>query len=168
MGIDPAPFGLIFIYKNYEYKYVTHLIRVNKLRVRRSHSTFRFIDDLSALNDGSEFGKVFLEIYPTELELKVEHNGSHATFLDLDISIDKEKFIYKVLDKLDTFNFNIVRMPSITSNIPSIIFCSSTMSEFVITRSTLSETHPWIFNLLRCMIKCVSKTYYIRTVTRSK
>ena len=29
-----------------------------------------------------------------ELELKVGYNGSHATALDLDISIDKCKFLY--------------------------------------------------------------------------
>ena len=34
------------------------------------------------LNDDGESGKAFLEIDQTELELKVEHNGSHVTFLD--------------------------------------------------------------------------------------
>ena len=76
-------------------------------------------------------GKDFVEIYPTDLELKVEHNGSHATFIDVDISINKGKLIYKMLDKKETFNFHTVRMPSITSNILSIIFYSFTMSEFV-------------------------------------
>ena len=55
------------------------------------------------MNDGGEFGKAFLEIQPTELELKVEHNDNHATFLDLDISIDKGQVIYKMFDKRDTF-----------------------------------------------------------------
>ena len=66
----------------------------------------------------------------------MKHNGSHATFLDLDISIDKVKFIYKMTDKQDAFH--LVRIPSITSNTPSIIFYSFTMSQFVrIARSTL-------------------------------
>ena len=55
------------------------------------------------MNDGGEFGKAFLEIQPTELELKVEHNDNYATFLDLDISIDKGQVIYKMFDKHDTF-----------------------------------------------------------------
>ena len=84
------------------------------------------------------WSKDFLEIYPTDLELKVEHNGSHATFIDVDISIDQGKFIYRMLDKKETFNFHIVRMPSIASNISSIIFYSFTMSEFeIIAESTL-------------------------------
>ena len=79
------------------------------------------------MNDCVEFDKTFFELYPAELELKVKHNGSHATFLDVDISIDKGKFIFKMFDKQDAFNFYIVRMPSITSNISSITFYSSAM-----------------------------------------
>lgn len=41
-------------------------------------------------------------------------------------------------DKRDTFNFQIHRTPSVTSNVPFISFYSSAMSEFVRTaRSTL-------------------------------
>ena len=77
-----------------------------------------------------EFGKAFLEIYSAKLEVKLKH-GSHATFIDLDISIDKAKLIYTMFDKRDAFNFHIVRIPSVTTNIPSIIFYSSTLSDFV-------------------------------------
>ena len=73
---------------------LANLITTNRLRGTQFHSTFRYADDLCALNDGGEFGKAFLEIYPKELGLKVEHNDSHVTFLDLNISIDKGKFIY--------------------------------------------------------------------------
>ena len=53
---------------------------------------------------------------------------------------DKRCLIFdKMFDKRAAFNFQIVRIPSITSNIPSIIFYSLTMSELVRTaRSTLS------------------------------
>ena len=60
----------------------------------------------------------------------MEHNDSHATFLDLDISIDKGKLIYRMFDKRDTFNFHSVKLPSTTNNILYIIFYSSTLSEF--------------------------------------
>ena len=90
IGTDPVQFRAILYLCNYDSKYITNLAqRTNKLRGRRFHSTFWYIDDLCALNDGGEFGKDFLETYPTELELKVEHNGSHKTFLDLDMSISK-------------------------------------------------------------------------------
>ena len=64
------------------------------------------------------------EIYPNELELKCEHyeRDKHATFLDLDIKISGEEFIYKLFDKRDVFSFSVVRMPYIDSNIPAYIF----------------------------------------------
>ena len=37
---------------------------------------YRFIDDKNAVNKNAK-------LYPKELELKVEHRGKHATFLDL-------------------------------------------------------------------------------------
>ena len=138
MGIDPAPFWAnLFLYW-YENKYICSLSSLNDKRIYKFHSTKRFIDDLIAINDGGEFGKSFKEIYPVELELKVEHQGSHATFLDLDITISQGKFIYKLFDKRDNFNFFIVRMPNLTSNIPSTVFYGSILSEFLrIARSTL-------------------------------
>ena len=107
---------------NYESKYIANLIKTKKFRSRRFQSIFRFIDDLCALNNASKFSQTFLEINSTELELKVKHNGSHAIFLDLDISTDKGKLIYRIIDKWAIYNFHIVKMSSIASIIPSNIF----------------------------------------------
>ena len=138
MGIDPAPFWANLFLYYYEEKYISSLISTDKVKARHFHATKRFIDDLCALNDGGEFGKSFLSIYPSELELKVEHHGTHATFLNLDISIKDNIFVYKLYDKRDDFNFSIVRMPFADSNIPSSIFYSALKGEFLrIARSTL-------------------------------
>ena len=70
--------------------------------------------------------------------LKIEHSGSHASFLNLDISIKDGIFIYKLFDKRDAFPFSIVRMPHKDSNIPESIFYSSFVGELLrIARSTL-------------------------------
>jgi len=138
MGIDPAPFWAnLFLYQ-YENRYVTQLISEDKIKARHFHSTKRFIDDLCALNDGNLFERVYRDIYPDELELKIEHSGSHATFLNLDITIKNGQFVYKLFDKRDAFPFSIVRMPHIESNIPGSIFYSALVGEFLrIARSTL-------------------------------
>ena len=116
MGIDPAPFWANLYLYHCESKYRTNLKRTDKIRGRRFHSTFRFIDDLSASNNGGKFGKTFLKIYTTGLELKVECNGIHATVHSLDISI-YEGNIYKMMFfKWDAFNFHIVRKPSLFSS----------------------------------------------------
>ena len=80
---------------------MSELIDLDKVKARHFHSTKRFIDDLCALNDGGEFGRVYKDIYPNELELKVEHSGSHASFLNLDITIKEGLFVNKLFDKRD-------------------------------------------------------------------
>ena len=85
-----------------------------------------------------ESEKVFDQIYPEQLELKVENHGSYASFLNLDIRLVNNQFVYKLYDKRDAFPFFIVRMPHMCSNIPSKIFYSALMGEFLrIARSTL-------------------------------
>ena len=92
----------------------------------------RFIDDECNLNDHGEFSRSYQEIYPSERQLKCEHQGTHATFLELDIRIvDDNIFDYKLFDKRDDFPFSIVRMPDLSGNIPSFIFYGSIMSEFL-------------------------------------
>ena len=108
---------------------------------RAMHMQFRyatrFIDDECNLNDGGEFGRSFHSIYPPNLELKCDQ-GSHATFLDIDITIADGIFVYKLFDKRDGFPFFIVRMPDLSEKIPSHVFYGSVMCEFLrIARSTL-------------------------------
>ena len=91
------------------------------------------------LNDGFEFEKHRSEIYPKDLELKCEHLGTSATFLELDIVIQNNIFVYKLFDKRDAFPFSMVHMPDLSSNIPSNIFYGSVFSELLwIGRATLS------------------------------
>ena len=116
------------------------MISSDKVKARHFHTTKRFIDDLCTINDGNLFRDIYKDIYPEELELKLEHSGSHASFLNLDITIIEGKFIYKLFDKRDTFPFSIVRMPQISSNIPENIFYSALVGEFLrIARSTLLQ-----------------------------
>ena len=141
MGIDPAPFWANLYLYFYENQFITKLISADKFRARRFLHAFRFIDDQCNLNDSNEFLKSHSEIYPPELHLKCEHQGIHATFLDLDISVVNNTFVYKLFDKRDNFPFTIVRMPDLGGNIPSYVFYGSIMSEFLrIARCTLNLT----------------------------
>ena len=88
MGIDPAPFWAnLYLYKH-ECDFMTELIHSDKARGRKYHGAFRFIDDQCCINDSNDFEKPHNQIYPTELELKVKHSGNHATFLDLEITLN--------------------------------------------------------------------------------
>ena len=138
MGIDPAPFWANLYLYHYENLFMTKLIRTDRYKGFKFKNTFRFIDDACTINDSDAFNESYKEIYPPELQLKCEHSGDHATFLELDINIENNIFVYKLFDKRDTFPFFIVRMPDLNGNIPFHIFYGSIMSEILrIARSTL-------------------------------
>ena len=154
MGIDPAPFWANLYLYSYEYKYIKLLMRTDKRKAMLFRYATRFIDDECNLNDGGEFGRSFHLIYPRDLELKCEHQGTHATFLDLEISILDGVFVYKLFDKRENFPFFIVRMPDLTANIPLHVFYGSVMSEFLrISRCTLlySDFLPSAISLFKRM-----------------
>ena len=48
---------------------------------------------------------VYKDIYPPELQTKAEHFGTHAIFLNLDITAKDGVFIYKLFDKPAAFPF---------------------------------------------------------------
>ena len=52
-------------------------------------------------------------------------------FFDIDLQIKDNKISAKLYDKLDSSPFEIVRISSFNSNIPSKIFYSSTVSEIL-------------------------------------
>ena len=109
---------------------MSELISNDKVKAHHFHATKRFIDDLGTLNDGGVFNDVYKDIYSSELQLKVEHYGTHVTFLNLDITVKVGVYIYKLFDKRDAFPFFIVRMPYIDSNVPKSIFYSALVGEF--------------------------------------
>ena len=116
MGIDPAPFWANLYLHKYESDHITNLMRSDKRCALMYRNASRFIDDECNLNDCGKFGRSFHLIYPSDLHLKCEHNSTHATFLELDISIVDISivdglFIYKLYDKRDDFPFHIIRMP---------------------------------------------------------
>ena len=53
----------------------------------------RFIDDLCTITDDGEFSSSYKHIYPRQLELRLEHQGEHATFLYLDVTIEDNIFV---------------------------------------------------------------------------
>ena len=102
MGIDPDPFlGNPFSSSNEE-ECMSSLISSDRIKARHVHSTRGFIDDLYAIDNGGEFGGSIYDIYLKELEVKVKHQGDHATLLNLDITLKKGTFIYKLFDKRET------------------------------------------------------------------
>ena len=105
--------------------------------------------------DDNEFLTSFKNIYSKELDLKVERQGNHVSYLDLDIKVEESVFVHKPFDKRDKFSLFIVRIPHLSSNIQSTISSGSIFSElFWIARCPLRtyDFIPWASDLLSKMI----------------
>ena len=138
MGMDPAPFWANLYLHHYEEKFMKELIKSNPGTALQYRHASRFIDDQGNLNDNGEFGLSCHSIYPKELEVKCEHQGSAASFLEMHINIIDGEFVYKLFDKRDNFPFDIVRMPNLNGNIPEHVFYGSFLAEVLrIGRATL-------------------------------
>ena len=138
MGSDPAPFFSNLFLAHKESDWIKAQRKLGTINVRKINYSFRFIDDLLSLNDGSTFEKHYKDIHPRKLELKKENKSNPcASFLDLYIYIENGEFHIRLFDKLDNFGFDIVRMPFYCSNVPSKMFYGSIRAEFLrISRET--------------------------------
>ena len=59
------------------------------------------------------------QIYPPELQLdKANTSGTEAPFLDLHLSISNGFVSYKIYDKRDYFDFDIVNFPFLDGDVP--------------------------------------------------
>ena len=115
-----------------EFTFQEQMTKTNYQVAKSLNHTFRYIDDITPLNDKGNFEKYFSQIYPPELELNRENIGfKSATVLELDVNVVDNRFQVGVYDKRDSFNFEVFRYPSFESNIPNRIIYSVFLSQLV-------------------------------------
>ena len=84
------------------------------------------------LHGNDEFMRSHKDIYPPEMELKVENEKNYsASYLDLAIELNEGIAETKLFDKRDTFKFSVVRMPYKRSNIPHKMFYATIGAEIL-------------------------------------
>ena len=119
MGCDCAPFLANLYLFSYEYDYIKSLNMVKNKNKTYFKYCSRYIDDLCVPNGVDNFLETSRDIYPDCLVLeKTNISDKRVTFLDLDISICNNKFDVKMYDKRKDFNFKVLSMPNMKSNIP--------------------------------------------------
>ena len=102
----------------YESEYVEKLSKENISLARKFNLNKRYIDDLFVANF-PEFKNHIYEIYPRELEIKLESNNpKEISYLDLHIVSQNSNLTFTVYDKREDFNFEIVNYPYLDSCIP--------------------------------------------------
>ena len=83
-------------------------------------SVYRYIDDLIVF-DNKKFLDNLKETHPSQLTVeKANKSDRLANYLDLTFIIDSGgKISTRVYDKVDDFDFHLVKFPFLSSNIPS-------------------------------------------------
>ena len=118
MGTDCAPLLANLFLFYYEYSFMRGLIKTNINLAKSFSTTVRYIDDLLTLNN-TKFQEEITNIYPSELILKKTTESIHQlSYLDICIQIKNYQYFTSVYDKRDSFGFNIVNFPFLSSNIP--------------------------------------------------
>ena len=75
------------------------------------NSISRYLDDLLHI-DNIYFDQIVDRIYPTEFQLNRENSSdTEAHFLDLNLCISNGTVSYKIYDKRDDFDFDMVNFP---------------------------------------------------------
>ena len=85
-----------------------NLISKGYIHAFRFHATLMFIDKLCIINDYGDISSSYKYIFPKQLDQKLEHQGEHATFLYLGITMEDNKFVHQLFDKRDKFSLFIV------------------------------------------------------------
>ena len=103
----------MYMYKSfYGYNYMKNLIRDNQCLAKSFNYTVRYIDDLLTFNN-SKF-----ETEITTLRRTTE-SATLLSYLDMTVYVNHNRFSTTLYDKRDSFSFDIVNSPHMSSNIPS-------------------------------------------------
>ena len=100
-----------------------HILYIQKPDVKQAEiieafkSTSRYLDDLLNI-DNPYFEGMVNRIYPSELQLnKANTSDTEAPFLDLHLSISNGCVSFKMYDKRDDFDFDIVNFPFLDGDV---------------------------------------------------
>jgi hypothetical protein len=129
---------------------------------------YRYIDDITVLNDNDSFQYLYKDIYPSCLNLKkVNTVNSEADILDITVSIANGQADTKTYDKRNDFSFDVKIFPHFHSNIHSKIFFNTLYGQIERHARICSTTANFCSTLDRIFQALYKRGYttdYIRIV----
>jgi hypothetical protein len=152
MGTDCAPFLANLFLFDYEYRYIMNKIKTKQYDILKSlRWCYRYIDDISILNDNDKFKTIYKDIYPNCLNLKqVNTTNQAADILDISIRINNRTAETVTYDKRNDFDFEVKIFPHFDSNIHVDVLCN-TISEQVYRHAILCNTNSGFVDTLNLM-----------------
>ena len=118
MGTNYAPLIADLFLFCYERDFMTSLSDIKQVEIIEAFkSTSRYLDDLLNV-DNPHFEGMVSRIYPPELQLnKANTSDTEAPFFDLHLSISNGFVSFKIYDKRDDFDFDIVNFPFLDGDV---------------------------------------------------
>ena len=144
MGSNYSPNAANLYLHFYEQKFLNINPIAGQIRYKNS---FRFIDDLLCINNRDSIFDIN-SIYPRELQISNTNSDPHrkCSFLDISIEIVGGVFIHKIYDKRRDFNFDILGLPSLRSNIPVKMLYGAMCSQFCRFAAACKYRNDFVFN----------------------
>ena len=145
MGTNCAPLVADLFLFCYERDFMTSLSDVKQAEIIEAFkSTSRYLDDLLNI-DNPYFEGMVNRIYPSELQLnKANTSDTEAPFLDLYLSISNEFVSFKIYDKRDDFDYDLVHFPFLDGDVPRSTSYGVYISQFI--RFARVSSHVADFN----------------------
>ena len=169
MGTNSAPHMANIYLHVYEHNYIEQLKSQHKYDdLKRLQHIFRYQDDLFVINDGGLFDSLYKNIYPKEMILK-KTNVSPAVvnFLDSTVSIHQGKFVYKLYDKRNEFNFNVINYPYVCGNIPKTPSHGIFISQLIRFCNMNSSFKHYVSNCHDLFTKLVNQNFDVLRLKRN-
>lgn len=161
MGTDCAPFIANLFLWIHEFKFIRKLQKERNFKeALKLRHTYRYIDDSTSINDDGTFDKYYKEIYPNSLQLeKINKSYNAADVLDMNITINNNKFYTKLYDKRNDFNFEITNFPHIHGNI-SISMCKGIIYSQILRYSCINTNfNCFIHSITNLFKKLITRAY---------
>jgi hypothetical protein len=165
MGTNSAPdMANLFLFAQ-EFLFIKTNLRVDFSKCFTFRYVYRYLDDITAINDNDYLGLYYKDIYHQSLSLvKVNTQPDSADVLDIHIEIKGKKFHTKVYDKRDDFPFSINMFPDITSNISINTVMGVYTSQVIRFGRISSNTHDFLSTCAMYTHKLQANGYPKRTI----
>ncbi len=160
MGGNASPLLADMTLSALEFKFLKNLSPHSRVKMGMSS---RYIDDLLNIN-GEEFMEISKEIYPISLPLEeTTASREESNFLDINLKLDGNAISTTVYNKVDEFNFDVIRLPESSSNIHSSIGYNTFYSQIIHFARICSN-----INAFECKIQTLCSAFISKGFGKTK
>jgi hypothetical protein len=160
MGTNAAPQLADLFLLGHELRYIKSCLANDYSKAMNLRYVFRYLDDITVINDKGMFIDEYKNIYSESLDLShVNQSSAEADVLDINIKIVNKRFETTVFDKRRSFNFPVNQLPAIDSNISVELIYNIVYSQLVRIARICSKPKYFFNNVNILFVILITKGY---------